>query len=190
MSRKARYATITKYRPYIKVIMDDLGLTDKVEIDFIFGTWKRKGGDAKLYDGKPSKYDGKYQGRVRIDKYGNHAWILEALMHELKHIQQYVTGRLSWNVTWKTEVSKRGKYTSVPYRKWDGKLTRQYKLMPNKSGNPNPEYLNNPWEIDARDYEQESNRLRLFPNNELPKAKTERILVGKVGGVTFYKIAS
>lgn len=188
MSRKSKYATYTKYKPYIKVIMDDLGITDKVDVDFIFSTWQRKGGDAKLYSW--DQIEGKFQGRVRIDKRGTHAWIIEALMHELKHIEQYISGRLSWNVTWKQEVTKRGKVDNIPYRHWNGVLTRQYKLMPNKQGRANTEYLNNPWELEARDYEQESNRLRLFTKNQLPKAKTTKELVGVVGSVKFFKIAS
>lgn len=180
-----KYATLRKYQPYIDVIMDDLGLTGKVEIDFVFGSWRSKGGDARMYNcGLPQIENGLPRGLVRVDKCCSRLLTLEILMHELKHIQQYISGRLSINVVWEHVITKRGALKSVPYRMWDGVKTQHHKLSMSK-GYPNSEYLNLPWEQDARTYEKEVTRL--FPNYKLPQ---KRKLIGVVGKVKFYKTAS
>lgn len=173
MGRKPKYATQRTYQPYIDAIMEDLGLTGKVYLDFHFKKIVSRGGSANLFS---SGY-----GVVNIANYGPKRWTIEALMHELRHIYQFYIGRLSESDV-RREVSKRGKINYVGGRRWDGVWYKSQKL---KKGSGTPEYYALPWEQDAREYEKEL--YRLFPGLNVQN-KSARVLIGKVGNVTFYKV--
>jgi hypothetical protein len=175
-----KYATLTKYQPYIDVIMNDLGLTGKVHIDWNFGKWRSYGGSAVLYT--VVYPDGLRHGDVQIDNGGEHAWTLTTLMHELKHIQQYYMDRLTPSKC-TMKLNKRGtKYIRTWSTVWEGIEQPIYGCS--RSAKLNNKYLSQPWEVEAYDYQKEV--ARLFPNNKLQ----ERKLIGVVGRVKFYKTAA
>lgn len=166
-----KHATITKYQSYIDIIRKDLGLPDSLHIDVEFGTWKNKGGDATYWNHR--------HARIRIDKTGDHKWVIEAILHELRHIWQYHTKLLS-SVLVKEDrafVGEIGKTTFYKVsqfsyfewmQEWKGKLYPSYSKATARTHPNHKKYMNSPWEIDARDYEKEI--YRLFPN-EFKKGK-------------------
>jgi len=170
-----KYATQKQYQPYIDVIMADLGLTGLVHINLIFGQWKKMGGDAFLSPEKGS--NGLQYATIRLNKYGSHLWILGSLMHELRHIWQAYIG-LYENARLVTYKNKRGNIKYKWVAKWKGKDYDFYE--PSKNPQIHKEYHNLPWEIDAYAYGDQIQRL--FPNGNL------RQYIGKINGVTFYKI--
>ncbi len=165
MGRKPKYATLAKYQPFIDIIREDLGITEKDGILLEFKIKKYTGiaGDSILYGSTGDQFR---FGVIRLKNSSTHEWTLEALLHELRHIWQYKVGKL---------VDHTAKYTI-----WEGKEYKNHTPRSNHNG-----YMNLPWEIDARDYEKEVKRL--FPNYKLPVKQTRK-LVGKHGGVTLYKI--
>ncbi len=179
MGRKPIKATQAKYQKYIDVIMDDLGLTGKVYVEWRFSVYTSMGGDAKLYDAITS--DGKRFARIRLCNDSSHEWTLTAIMHELRHIWQSYHGRLG-KAVWKTEFTKRGKKVMTAYKQWDGV---EYKNAPLQKGKGTPEYYALPWEIDAREYEKKVNKL--FPKGKLLELENKREYIGVVGKVKFYK---
>jgi len=174
-----KYATLKKYQPYIDVIMEDLGLDSKnVFLEWEFKKWSSMGGDAILYT--PISATGVRWGTVRISHEALHNDILQTIMHELKHIQQYLLHRLEPTYT-KLVKTNRGNNKYVWYTEWMGK---EY-LFHSTSKNPklNNKYKSQPWEAEAYAYQTEVDRL--FPNGKLPPAKK---YVGSVGHIKFYKI--
>lgn len=170
MGRKATIPTYALYKEFIDVVMQDLGLTNNVELDWYFGRFTTMGGDALLYD-KISDLYPRY-GVVRVSTLYSHEYTINTIMHELRHIWQYYTGILQ-DVT-------------IPYNKykvlWNGILYDPIRLGKKTDLES---YINQPWEIDARIYADQIERL--FPNYQIPPKKK---LVGVVGTVKFYKIAS
>ncbi len=158
-----KYATQRKYQPYIDVIMDDLGLTGKVHIDWKFRNYKSMGGDAYLFT---TKFDGVRYGEVRISNEVIHEDLILTLMHELRHIHQRLHNRLKDGPEDKME--------------WDGKLYSSVRLK--RNGKATKEYMLQPWEVDADNYEKEVERL--FPNLEIQT----RQYIGAIGKTKFYKI--
>ncbi len=177
-----KYATLKKYQPYIDAVMRDLKLEGKVVINWVFGSWKTFGGDAELYDTVFS--NGMRYGQVRVDKTATHEYILMTIMHELKHIQQYVLGKLtrSYIVQHRTRT---GRIVGKWKAKWMGK---EYDFF-GTSKNPklDARYKAQPWEVEA--YAYQSLSTKLFPNGKV-LAQPKRKLVGVVGTVKFFKIAS
>ncbi len=171
-----KYSTYNNYEKYINVIMEDLGLPkDKVIIKWVFRKYKSMGGDAILYNtvGK----NGERYGRVRIDNRQTHKDTLKIIMHELRHIQQFYSGKLSKGNNHEI-ITARGKVKYIFGREWDNVWYKHVKLS--RSGQGSPEYYALPWEKDARFYEKDVNRL--FPKNVIVKMH-----VGNVGKVKFYK---
>lgn len=181
MGRKAKYATLSKYQPFIDVILKDLDLIGKVEIEFVFGSWKKKGGDA--WTAKEPLANGKYFSRVRIDKHASHVKTLSTIMHELRHVWQRVTETMSYG-HYKNYTNNRGRFTSKFCRYWMGEEYEHVPLHYDVKGYQ--KYLNLPWEVDARTYAEKHEQL--FPDGKI-KQETKK-LVGSVGKVKFYKIAS
>lgn len=182
MGRRAKYSTQKKYQAYIDVVMRDLKLTGKVFIEWEFGgPWRKFGGDAYLSDEETGT--GMRYGRIRLDKTAGHAWTIRSIMHELKHIQQRITGKMSKGYK-KAIKGKRGAINIVWVHKWMGVETQLYTSSP-RNPKLNQKYMDSPWEIEARDYEKQATRL--FPNNKVQDQGT-RTLLGKVGKTTFYKI--
>lgn len=181
MGRKPKYATLRTYQPYIDIVMDDLGLTGKVMLDFRFAPYTTMGGDAILYEGVYP--NGKRYGEIRIDNRSRHDYILETIMHELKHIQQQLNGM---KMFFKTRINNRGRTVYDQYTLWlDGNEYKSYSHAAKRTHKDHSKYLSSPWEADAYAYQNEVTRL--FPNNQLPP---KRIILGKMkhSGVTFYKI--
>ncbi len=175
MGRKAKYATLAKYQPYIDIIRKDLGIPDDLQITFKF----------RPFRGATGGYANWPQRHIELSNLGNHEWTVQSLMHEYKHIQQYYQGRLDW--TWIPEkhhrsgrrVANTGKWMQL----WNGKLMTPY----GASNNPqiNRRYRNLPWEKEAYTYQDQMQRL--FPNGELPSKRT---LIGTASdGTAFYKVA-
>ncbi len=171
MGRKAKYATLTKYQPYIDIIMRDLQIEHlNIEVLFVrkFG---RTAGYAKWHS-----HSDFINGTVSMDNQANHASILRTLMHEFKHIQDRSTGKLK--DVW-VEVTKRGvkksiwvvAYDNVPYPNFHSDRKHYNR------------YLNFPWEKAARDYAD--GVTRLFPGNQLPT--TRKLIATTSDGVKWYK---
>lgn len=172
-----KYATYTKYKPYIDVVMDDLGLTDKVRLEWVFGTWQKMDGDAILYI--PESDDNKRFGIVRIDKCNSHIRTLETIMHELKHIQQYNTNRLK-PAKYELYTTNRKTQKYAWFIEW---LDVKYKFQGvSRNAQKRDKYFNQPWEKEAYAYQDEHKRL--FSGGKLPPVKQ---YIGIVGKVTFYK---
>jgi hypothetical protein len=172
-----KYATLKKYQPYIDVIMEDLGLNDKnVFIEWEFKLWHSMGGDAILYT--PISSTGIRWGKIRISNDARHIDTLQTIMHELKHIQQYLLDKLRPSYT-KTVETKRG-YTYKWFTIWMGEEYPFYNTS--RNAELNAKYRNQPWEIEAYEYQKEVSRL--FPDGKLPQKK----LIGSVGKVKFYKL--
>jgi len=169
-----KYATFKKYESYIKVIMDDLGLTGKVIIEWEFGVWRRMGGDAVLY--ATEFENGMRFGRIRIAKNAAHKWTLEAIMHELKHIQQYQQKRLHLAYP---ELVKTNRGTDKTV--WKVKWMDQIMDFHDCSKNPKIQtmYMNQPWEVEAYDYQKEI--YRLFPK------LNQKTYIGAINNIKFYK---
>jgi hypothetical protein len=170
MGRRAKYATLRKYQPYIDVIRKDLGIPDDAHIEVMFVAWRSSTrGDAIYYPG--SKY-----GEIHVSKFYSHAETLRILLHELRHVWQYYSGMfikthklLSWG--------KKTRYVSIGI--WDGKEYEDYSGKANKYFN---KYRSSPWEVDAREYEKEL--YRLFPGCKLP---SNRILVAETKTMKLYR---
>lgn len=175
-----KYATQRNYQPYIDAVMDDLGLTGKVDITWKFKAYSSMGGDAVLHGNKDSDF--MPYGIIRIDHKATHDYIVKAIMHELKHIWQDYHGY--YEPFLHTYTTRRGTIGYKWMAKWHG---QDYESFNHASADFHPDhkkYWNSPWEVEAREYEKEQDRL--FPNGK-PQAKK---LIGSVGGATFYKIAS
>lgn len=171
MGRKPKYATVKNYRPYIEVIQRDLQLPDSLYINLYFGLFSSKGGDAR--------YVNERYANIRITKDQGHEWTIQALLHEIKHIEQFHTKRLEHHC-----IKKRNGKCSWHY-KWKGEVHLQYNKYVH-SDNPTlfKLYEQSPWEIEAVDYEK--SLLWLFPNLELP---ARRIYIGQTTkGTKFYKV--
>jgi len=158
MGRRAKYATLTKYQPYIDIIRKDLGIPERLYVKFTFGKYTYHGGDSILY--------GELYGEVRVDKRGIHQDTLKALMHEYRHIWQFYTGKLK-HVKGRTWL-------------WNGQKHRDASIRYEYD-----DYMKLPWEIDARLYEQQITRL--FPNYGLPII-TRRILIAETKTMKLYRI--
>lgn len=158
MGRRAKYATLSKYRPYIDIIRRDLNIPDNVIVKVTFNPLRRIGGSA-WYDGVTY--------RIRISKFSNHSYVIISLMHEFRHIYQRITGK------YVAKSEKDVLWNNTPYK------------LQNVSKNKkkHQQYLNSPWEIDARNYQDQA--LRLFPNYQLPDT---RVCVGTIGKSTYYKV--
>ena len=178
MGRKPKYATLSKYQPYIDIIMDELGLTGKVKLEWVFGSWATMGGDAILYT--PISNAGVRWGLVRINKTATHNYILQTIMHELKHIQQYFLNKLSPSYTVRI-ITNRGSVKHVWKTKW---MDVEYDFY-TTSKNPQMtlKYMSQPWEIEA--YAYQTTVKRLFPNNKLPDSKK---YIGRIDNIKFYKV--
>ena len=173
-----RKSYLDKYQPYIDIVMSDLGLTNKVNIQCEFGNWKSMGGDCILW--KLTDTDGKRMGRVRVSKQSTHSYILETILHELKHIQQMYTERLS-NTRQQMYKTKRGTIACKWVCDWEGKTIDFY--TNSKNLRLDNLYKNQPFEAEAYEYQKKWNTL--FPNGKLA---TIRQRIGKVGKTTFYKV--
>lgn len=169
-----KYATQRKYQPYIDIIMKDLGLYGKVDITFVFRSYKTFGGDA-MYN-KVFK-----TGVIRIDNAAEHQYVLETLMHEIRHIWQVYTGIRTGHF-WSQYTNANGEFEELDC--WKGKIYKVYNHAVQRQHKEHKLYMNSPWEIDANRYEKK--RSKLFPNNNLQQSK----IVGKVGKATFYKVAT
>lgn len=158
MSRRAKYATWTKYAPYIKIIRKALDIPDTVEFNVIFNS-------AHIYRRGSAFYDKKTNsGDIKVYKGLSHIDTLRTLMHEIKHVQQYYTGRL--------------KGVGV-YAEWEN----QPAVIYSTSGKNYKKYRNSAWEIEARAFEELV--VELFPEG---KILNNRQQIGKINGVTFYRI--
>ena len=153
-----RYATRTKYQPYIDVIMDDLNIPRDINVKFEFTSCGRRYGGRAFYNKELN------WGYVKLSKYFSHIWTLSSIMHEYMHIQQYYEGRL------------KGRGDSA---EWMGKEMKIY--APSRKAEKD-EYNNSPWEIEARAYEDEVDRL--FPKGVIQNRKH----VATVNGTKFYKV--
>lgn len=152
------YATLKKYQPYIDMIRRDLGIPDSYFVDVRFTKLFTKGGYARTHS-------------IVIDKTGGHYWTVQALMHEFRHIWQRHTQR--YVDIWRNEKQ---------YVLWDGGEYQFYNIALAKRAGDNTLYLDRPWEIDARAYEKEIERL--FPNGQL-----KRTFVGlSSDGTKLYKL--
>lgn len=176
MGRKPIYATQRKYQAYIDIIMEDLGLTGKVFIDWSFKPLRKISGNAILYGNTD---DLMRYGEITIASRNSHRYTLLTIMHELKHIQQYYTGRLQnsdgeWN-------KKKTKW--LHFSLWDGERVRDYSNARPAQKKEFKGYLDSPWEVDARAYEDQLERL--FPKAQLPE---KRIFLGAIGNVKIYKV--
>lgn len=162
MGRKAKYATVAKYQPYLDHARKFFKIPEDVFIELRFAFFKHKGGHARYYNMRYFE--------IALVKDGTHSWILQAILHELKHVEQRVTGRY-------VSIGRLDKI------KWEGEEYGFYTLTRNKNKKNNRKnYFESPWEIEAREAEEMATIV--FPNDSLP---TEKVIVGKVGGVTFYK---
>jgi len=147
-----RYATLTKYQPYIDVIRKDLKIPDDVYVEVKFANLRgSKEGDCTYYH--------KRYLEVRVSKFLSHKNILGVLMHEFRHVYQRINNQLVF--------VKRGKEL------WNNKEFAQYSARKNWNG-----YYNAPWEVDARFYEDY--HTALFPNGELPPQRKLIGVVGRV----------
>ncbi len=163
MGRKAKYAQKHVYQPYVDHARTFFDIPDGVYIDFGFGRYTYKGGYAKMYS---MEYH-----EIRLDKRGGHAWILEAILHELKHVEQKVTKRYTPGNSRNTVI-------------WEGKEMPFYNLTTNKNKRGNRQnYWNAPWEVEARQAEKLAKKI--FPNDALPE---KRIYLGAIGNVKIYKV--
>lgn len=179
MGRRAKYATTEKYQPYFDIIRKDLNIPDDFRCHLEF---KRMVGETAGYASyRPNSF---YGSSVVLTNHFSHKWTIEAIMHELKHIQQFISGRLKHTtyVAMNKDGSVRKNAKPIAGYLWDNKMYRP------DQASKNPEirdrYLNQPWEIEARAYEKEIKRL--FPNNQLPIYA--RILVATTSdGVRWYK---
>lgn len=180
MSRKAKYATYSQYEPYINVVMKELGLTGKVKLEWRFRHWKRKGGSAILY--KHTLADGTRSGIVDISNRNGHAFTLTTILHELRHIQQMLLGRLELGFS-KTEKTKRGKIKTILMAKWDGELMVFHRLTRKAE---TAEYYTDPWEVDAYAYGTDAESAKLFPKGKLQH--NYRTFVGTIGNSKYYKV--
>lgn len=165
MGRKPIYATLRTYQPYIDAIRKDLNIPDNYYVNVRFTILRNKGGYAS-------------ENEVVIDKRYSKEWTIEALMHEFRHIQQRVSGRYVSTYV----KTKHGRYKYVIL--WDGVEYEYYNIvLARRKGNIKL-YYDRPWEIDARVYEKEIDRL--FPNLEIP---SPRVYVGTTkSGTKFYKM--
>lgn len=173
-----KYATQREYQPYIDVVMDALDLTDKVHLEWKFGTWRKMGGDAILYQTKFQ--NGKRYGVVRVDKTSTHESVLQTIMHELKHIQQYLNNHLS-NSYLAPRTKRTGRVVFEWCIKWYNVEYKFHSISNNTK--MHEKYRNQPWEVEAYAYQATHNIL--FPDGKLP---TKRKRVGKAGKTTFYKV--
>lgn len=173
MSRKAKYATLTKYQPYIDIIRKDLGLPDDLIITIKFRPFRGRavGG----YANWPNRH-------IELNNQSTHEWTISALMHEFKHIQQYYTGKLDW--IWITaEYTKAGckvRNTGKWMQLWKGQLMTPL----GASVNPqlNARYRQLPWEREAYAYQDEIRRL-------FPRLTVSKKLIGiSRYGTKFYRI--
>lgn len=169
----AKYATLSKYRPYIEVICRDLNLPADLFIDFKFASFNGVvGGYAQWRD---------TWAVIRLHNAGGHQWTVKAIMHELKHVQQYYTKRLDWQyVPAQYDDNGKKRYNTGKWMQlWDGELYSAYRSS--KNNKIQKLYLQQPWEIEARVYEQEVEHL--FPFYQI-----RRQYLGKASdGVKFYK---
>jgi hypothetical protein len=170
MGRTAKYATLKTYQPFIDAIRKDLKIPDTMIIDLRFADLRgRRSGDATTHS--------KTYSKVRVSKHLSHNEILRVLMHELRHVWQYTSGTMESKV----EKIKRG----YSYKKvWNNTVYDDYGMKTRTHYN---KYYTSPWEVDARAYADKL--FTLFPGGKV-KAVQSRKLVGVVGGVKFYKIAS
>lgn len=172
MGRKPKYANLKTYQPYIDIMLRDLNLADKVVLNISFIAIRSLNGDSILYN--TTNNENKRYGEVRISKFLNHADALFTIAHELRHIQQYQTNRLS--------------DFDLNIAIWDGV---GYRVGNSRKKSEHQVYEDSPWEVDARLYELEV--LRLFPKDvrwypyQRPKVVTQRVILGKVGGVTLVR---
>lgn len=163
MGRKAKYATYTKYEPYIKIMMRELGLEGKVALTWRFRYWKRKGGSAILHELRNS--DGLRMGTVDISNRNPHMFILATILHELQHVKDMFEERLKLGFRIEEKTSRGSKW--YPAAKWDGVLYRFHRLARKTE---RADYYNDPWEKEAYTMGTEENVLKLFPNGALPSA--------------------
>lgn len=174
MGRKAIYATLTKYQPYIDIIRRDLQI-EHINVEVLF---VRKVGNTAGY----ARWNGNnafIQGTISVGNDRLHSDTLNTLMHEFQHIKDYSTGKLKdvWVQigTYKNGIKRFG--WRVEY---DGVL---YKQIPNHRSTIN-QYRTQPWELAAQNYAKQKSRL--FPNNQLPVYA--RIFVASTSdGVKWYK---
>lgn len=176
MSRISKYATYSKYEAYIVRVMDELDLTGKVQLTWRFRYWKRKGGSAYL---STEIVDGKRIGTVDISNRNTHAYTLQVILHELKHIQQMLTNRLQLGYTME-EVTVRGKKRNVPAVLWDGILMKFHRLSRKAE---RAAYFNDPWEKDAYAYGTDAQVQALFPQYAIEYKAT-----GMIGKSKFFKV--
>jgi hypothetical protein len=144
------------YTAHVEIIRRDLNLPDDIDIQVQFRSRM-----PKWRYGDISYYPLLNKAIIRIYTLQPKSEMLRTLMHELRHVKQYVDGTLR-------DIS----YHAL---EWDGRLYKTNKL--------NIYQINElPWEIDARTYENTVDTL--FPNAIVP-----RTLIGITsGGTKFYKI--
>lgn len=170
-----KYATFRKYQPFIEVIRRDLNIPADLEILITFRpfTGRAVGGFARM-DGN--------RAIIQLNNRASHSWTVGALMHELKHVQQYVQNRLMWE--WvpaeRTKTGRKARNTGKWMQKWEGKLYNHYGAS--RNAQKNAKYQNQPWEVEA--YTYENDKYRLFPGLQVQT----RTLVGTSrDGTKFYK---
>jgi len=159
MGRRAKYATLNKYRPYIDIIRRDLNIPDAFFIQWQFKNVKRVMGESFWYGDS---------ARIVISNNMSHRETLKTIAHELRHTHQRITERL---------VHKKGNIEI-----WDGKEYIKYSSTRKKEYSA---YTQLPWELDACNYEEQV--LHLFPKYKLPII-SRREYIGNIGNSKYYKI--
>lgn len=156
---------VRDYNGYIRVIRQDLQLPETCRVVVtMHHNFKTRGGYARYNAGGISL--------ICLNRTTDHAWNVAALMHEFRHIWQYHTGILKY--VWRIPQAKlvgmipgAGRFYKVTREKpewvhlWNGVEYQKY----NRASYPEHpnfrKYLACPWEVDAREYENEIHRL--FP---------------------------
>lgn len=138
--------TKAEYMPYINVALRDLGIPESFKFRITFETDKQMNG----LGGQVISWIGlKRQLHMRINAELSHVRTLEVILHELKHVEQRYNGRLRdlrngvvlwYNTPMNIIVTNSDEVSS------------------------SEEYYNQPWEVEARTYEDA--RVRLFPGNK------------------------
>lgn len=156
MGRKPKYATLSVYQPYIDIICKDLGIPSLKQLCIVV-----KFNNKYVYQTGEAYYDKQFNhGYIEVYKKASKAETLRILLHELKHIQQYYTGKL-----------KLGKgYTDL----WEDQPIISFKKRD----------MDTPWEIEAFSYEDEL--YRLFPGLKLPDMR--EYIGSNNHGSKFYRI--